>query len=309
MNPRRKQTDPNTLLTHRHIRCRIALPLLLALLFFSCDHPTMVVTPANENDQLISVTDAAGFGERGSTPVLGNSFNKSPRSDSSLTITYSRFENASDSAVDTLVTFVFSLYHKLSGDTTLDYGNVEFADVQIIEQDNAWEGQRSWQYTSQILNGQLNGVYSSWSEACNLEQNPVLSVSQSHHVKDFTQVLHTTPPNRIANLDAGSLLSASSDLEIIFQRPLPKGALITIGSDSSKKYYRFELLRPASRVVIPAKYLSEVKKTFAAAKCRIFYEEQLFIGELVSQAITGQQEFRLPMYEITQQSITAILIE
>ena len=171
-----------------------------------------------------------------------------PQDDSSFIITYKRFE---DYSVRNSLTEAFriTLIHKLDGDTTLDYGTVTFAGMELYQsRRTSMPAGMIYNYTAMLVNNSDDSSYAIWSDFFRLEARPMFISKNSTHIKDFNQEIPTLQPNWIMNLDTGQTVSAARDLELIFRREMIKGSVMTIGCYGSYSYYHFELLQTASNI-------------------------------------------------------------
>ncbi len=274
---------------------------LASMIAFSCDQPQIAVEPDRSAGQIFVISHNAD-----SVSVPGGDLRgKSLVSDSALEITYGRFEYVT--APNFLIeVFSVTLTHKLQGDTTLDYGTVTLSGRQLYE---TMTGQTlagpAYDNRSILVNLNNENAFS-WSSSYRLNGSLSFSATNSPYIKDFSQEIPAQAPNWIVSPLTGQTVSTASDLEISFRRGLLEGSTITIGRLGSGSYYHFKILRSATRVTIPAKYMQMVKDTLADAQYQIAFEEHLNIGTLTSQNKISGAQYQIPILE---NSIGGIVIK
>jgi hypothetical protein len=290
----------NQLISRFQILSWFTVPILLFFLT-GCEKSHILVYPEEDNNEIYLLSYSSK-----SIKTINPSFDTVQYlADSSLSINYQKLEDIGTNVLDIVELFSTTLFHRLSSNTTLDYGNVVFAgqnaNVNVSVNANSDRSWVTYYYSSTATNNKYDSSAILWLNVFRLQNKLSLFCYNSPRIKDVNLIIPTKVPNEILSPITGNEISTTSDLEIVFQRELSRGSIISLGF--GLHYINIEIINPLTRVKISQKDIQKVKELLQTENtmiCHIGFVEGICLGVIEAIDRKTLQKYQLPIFQFTR---------
>ncbi len=272
-----------------------------------CDKAIISVEPDDADNKMFFITYTSDS-TSAANPYTSPKFLE----DSLLSLTYKIYYDVTGDTGQyspfTIEYFRIILRQKTVQDDSINYGVLNYAGTKLIRQDFIPNKDIYYFYLS-LKAGESDSSSAPWNKHFNLEEQQILSSSNSDLYSGVNTTLSTIKPVKIVNIHSGTTLDANSDLEIKFSRELKQGSTISLGYYDS--FVKFELNQTTDLIVIPKENLLHLTGSFLPqykGRCYISVSEGFQIGSLSTIIPANGHKYSIPIYQFSSERTTVFLI-